>query len=72
LKNTGITGTVWVEFMVDESGRVHDVQVIKSTNREFNDATLAAVSQWRFESGKRKGIPVRFRMSIPIVFNLNE
>lgn len=72
LKNTGTTGTVWVEFLVDEKGWVHDVRVVKSTNPGFDDATVTALSQWRFESGKRKGIPVSFRMSIPIVFNLND
>jgi len=72
LKSAGITGTVWVEFMVDENGRVHDVRVVKSTNYAFDEATRTAVSDWRFEPGKRKGIPVSFRMSIPIVFNLNE
>jgi len=72
MKTAGITGTVWVEFVVDENGRVHDVHVVKSTNRGFDDATIAAVSAWKFEPGKRKGLPVRFRMSIPIVFNLND
>jgi periplasmic protein TonB len=72
MKIAGTTGTVWVEFVVDENGRVHDVHVVKSTNPGFDDATVAAVSAWRFEPGKRKGLPVRFRMSIPIVFNLND
>ena len=70
LKSAGETGTVWVDFMVDERGYVHDARVVKSTNPGFNDVTLAAVSEWRFEPGKRKGIPVRFRMSIPMVFDI--
>ncbi|MBK9991253.1 MAG: energy transducer TonB [Verrucomicrobia bacterium] len=72
LKAGGITGTVWVEFVVDERGWVNDVRVVKTTNSGFDEATRSAVSQWRFEPGKRKGIPVSFRMSIPIVFNLND
>jgi protein TonB len=72
MKTAGNSGTVWVEFVVDETGRVHDVRVLKSTHPGFEDATVTAVSEWRFESGKRKGIPVRFRMSIPVVFNLSE
>ena len=70
MKVAGTSGTVWVDFMVDEKGHVHDVRVIKSTHPDFENATLTAVSQWQFEPGKRKGIPVRFRMSIPVVFNL--
>ena len=72
MKTTGTSGTVWVEFMVDETGYVHDVRVLKSTNSEFEEATRDAVSMWRFEPGKRKGIPVRFRMSLPVVFNLTD
>lgn len=72
MKVAGVSGTVWVEFVVDENGRVHDVHVVKTTNESFNDATVTAVSTWRFEPGKRKGIPVRFRMTIPIVFNLSD
>jgi protein TonB len=70
LKAAGETGTVWVDFMVDERGYVHDARVVKSTNPGFNDVTLAAVSEWRFEPGKRKGIPVCFRMSLPMVFDI--
>jgi protein TonB len=70
MKISGATGTVWVDFVVDENGRVHDVRVIKSTNSGFDDATLLAVAKWRFEPGKRKGIPVKFRMAVPVVFNL--
>ncbi len=72
MKNSETSGTVWVEFMVDETGRVHDVRVLKSTHSEFEEATCDAVSLWRFEPGKRKGIPVRFRMSLPVVFNLSD
>jgi protein TonB len=72
LKAAGTTGTVWVEFTVDETGHVHDVRVLKSTQTDFEAATTAAVSQWRFEPGKRKGIPVCFRMSIPVVFQLTD
>jgi len=70
MKGAGTTGTVWVEFAVDEAGRVHDVRVLKSTHPDFEQSTVEAVSTWRFEPGRRKGLPVRFRMSIPVVFKL--
>jgi protein TonB len=72
MRVAGTKGTVWVEFTVDETGRVHDARVLKSTHPDFEEATIAAVSLWRFEPGKRKGKPVCFRMSIPVVFNLTE
>ncbi len=61
-------GTVHVLFVVDQSGRVLDPVVQKSTDPVFEKAALAAVKQWKFEPGKRNGQPVRFRMRVPITF----
>lgn len=72
LRNSGTTGTVWVSFLVDENGRVQNVKVIKSTNQGFDEATVAAVSEWRFVPGTHKGLPIRFRMSVPVVFSLSD
>jgi protein TonB len=71
-KRTGLTGDVIVEFIVDESGRVHDPRVVTSTDRTFEESALRAVAKWIFEPGKRGGKSVRFRMSVPIVFKLSE
>ncbi len=60
--------TVHVLFVVDQSGRVVNPLVQKSTDQLFDRAALAAVKQWKFEPGKRKGQPVRFRMRVPITF----
>lgn len=61
-------GTVHVLFIVDERGRVENPIVQKSTDPMFDKAALAAVEQWRFEPGKRKGETVRFKMRVPITF----
>lgn len=61
-------GTVYVVFVVNEDGRVEQPQVQKSTDPAFERPAVAAVSNWRFEPGKRNGQPVRFRMRVPITF----
>lgn len=61
-------GTVHIIFIVDKTGRVENPIVQKSTDQVFEAAALAAVKQWKFEPGKRKGQPVRFRMRVPITF----
>lgn len=71
-KTRGLAGAVTVEFTVDENGLVHDPVVVNSSDRIFEDATLRAVSKWRFEPGKRAGRVVRFRMAVPVIFNLND
>lgn len=71
-KQRGMTGTVQIEFTVDENGRVSDPRIIDTPDRMFNEPTIAAVLKWRFEPGVRHGKPVRFRMIAPVVFNLND
>ncbi len=68
----GMSGTVTVEFVVDESGVVVDPRVSSSSDRIFEEASLRAVSKWRFEPGRHHGRIVRFRMAVPLVFSLNE
>lgn len=71
-KNSGLSGDVLVDFTVDESGRVVEPRVVKSSHRMFEEPTLRAVAKWQFEPGRREGRIVRFRMTVPVVFNLNE
>jgi periplasmic protein TonB len=71
-KRDGMRGEVLVEFVVDETGAVHDPHVVRSSHRMFDEPTLRAVSKWKFEPGRRGGRVVRFKMSVPVVFNLNE
>jgi protein TonB len=72
LKSAGVEGSVTVTFTVDEKGHVSDARVVNSSHREFEEPTLRAVAKWRFEPGRRNGVPVRFRMQVPIMFALNE
>jgi protein TonB len=58
--------TVYVIFTVDERGKVVDPRVQGSTDAQFERHALATVKQWKFEPGKRRGQPVRFRMHVPV------
>lgn len=71
-KSRGLTAEVVVEFIVDEQGQVTAEHVVRSTDRVFEEATLQAVRKWRFEPGKKDGQAVKFRLQVPVVFNLNE
>ena len=68
----GVEGRVLLGFTVDEAGRVISPYVIDRTDRQFEEAALRAVAQWRFEPGRRHGRVVRFRMAVPIIFSLND
>ena len=70
-KRTGLTGTVILEFVVDESGHVLEPRVIESSDRAFEEPAMRAVLKWRFEPGRKDGRIVRFRMSQPFQFRLD-
>jgi periplasmic protein TonB len=72
MKSAGISGEVWVEFIVGEDGRVLNARVARSTHSDFEAPTLRAVYKWKFASGKRDGRAVRYRMSLPVVFSLGQ
>ncbi len=72
LKANGVSGEVLVEFVVDESGRVLNPRVVRSTHTAFEGPTLSAVARWRFEPGTRRSKPVRFKMVVPVKFSLND
>ena len=61
-------GTVWLKFIVDETGRVQNPLVEKSTDAVFEKAALDAIKKWKFEPGKRKGKAVSRRMRLPMTF----
>lgn len=68
----GLGGEVWVEFAVDESGRVLRARVVRSSDPMFDEPTLRAVAKWRFEPGRKQGRPVSFRMVVPVNYRLSD
>lgn len=69
----GEVGGVIVELLVDASGKVVRVQVLRSSHPEFAQATEAAVKQWVFAPALLNGTPVasRFRMAVPFITDVN-
>lgn len=70
MKQTGTGGSVVVEFDVDITGQVVRAEAINYTDREFVEPAVRAVRKWRFEPGRRNGKTVRFRMTVPIEFGI--
>lgn len=71
LRYSGITGTVKMEFVVTDKGRVVNVKVTESPHPLLSAAAKASVSQWRFLPGIKGGKFVNTRVAIPVTFNLN-
>lgn len=72
LRASGISGTVQVEFVIDEQGDVKDVTVVKSTREGFEAPAIAAVSVWKFEPARKNGRPVAIHASQLLEFNAHD
>jgi protein TonB len=72
MRRAGLNGEVVLRFVVDTNGDVRDVEVIRSSQREFESAAQQAVLKWKYKPGRKGGKAVATRMQIPIVFNLND
>jgi TonB family protein len=65
---TGLTGSVTLELIVDEEGRVANATVLGSAGHGFDEAALAAVRQFKFEPGRADGKPVPVRVTYRYAF----
>jgi protein TonB len=74
LRDSGVTGTVVLRFVIDTDGRVEPstIQVVSTTHPEFGDAAIEAAKRLRFEPAKVNGKSVRVLTSIPIRWQLNQ
>lgn len=72
MRRAGISGEVLVEFIVDTNGNVAAIQVVRSSQREFEQPALQAVQKWKFRPGKKGGRNVNTRVQQVITFNLND
>lgn len=65
-----IEGTVEVEALIGEDGKVRNARVIAGRD-VLNDAALTAVRQWKFTPTRLNGEPVAVIMTVTVVFSLN-
>lgn len=72
MRRAGVSGEVTVAFIVTSNGDVVEAYAVKSTQREFEAPAVQAVSKWKFRPGRKGGRAVNTKMSVPIVFNLND
>ena len=67
-----VEGRVIVQFTVDENGDVRDAQVLRGAGAGLDEEAIRAISEHaEFTPGRQDGKPVAVRLSIPIVFKLN-
>jgi TonB family protein len=72
-RQSGVEGRVDVQFVVEKDGSLSDVKAIKGIGAGCdNEAVRVVQNAPAFKPGKQRGMPVRVRMVMPIVFKINE
>ena len=66
--STAKPGLVYVDCVVDETGRVLMAVVQNSTHPMFNKTTLEAVNGWTFKPGTKDGKPAAMRVVVPVEY----
>lgn len=70
-KETGITGTVIVTFVVEKDGSITGVQVLKDIGGGCGEEAVRVVKNMpKWKAGKQNGVPVRVQFNLPIRFTL--
>ena len=71
-KEYNITGKVYISFVVDKSGSVTNVKVVRGVDKNLDaEAVRVIKSLPKYKPGKQRGKPVRVMFTVPINFTLN-
>ncbi|MFA5196321.1 MAG: energy transducer TonB, partial [Bacteroidales bacterium] len=71
-KESGIQGTVYVTFVVDEKGKVTDVRVLRGIGGGCDEEAVRVVKLMpSWNAGKQSGKAVRVQFNMPIRFILS-
>ncbi len=66
-----VQGRVVVQFIIDETGQVGDVEVVRSVSEEVDaEAVRVIKSMPKFEPGRQNGEPVAVWYTLPIAFKM--
>jgi TonB family protein len=70
LRQLGVAGRVMLRLLVDESGKVVDVQVTNQADERLGAVAAAAARQWEYTPGRRDGMRVRMWVTEAVDFKL--
>jgi len=71
-KEYNITGKVYISFIVDKTGSVINVKVVRGVDKNLDaEAVRVIKSLPKYKPGKQRGKAVRVMFTVPINFTLN-
>lgn len=73
-RQSGVDGSVEVEFLVTRDGDVRDIQVVNESPRglDFADSARDAIARWRFEPFRKGDEPIERRVRLEVSFDLGQ
>lgn len=71
-KEKGISGTVYLTFIVDTEGSIQRVELFRGVEASLDEEAIKVVENApKWEPGTQSGRPVNVKMRLPIHFSLN-
>jgi TonB family protein len=71
-KKDGLEGTVVLEGVTDEKGKVVKAKILKGEHLVLNKAAITAIKQWEYEPFIINGKPIPFEFTVTMRFRLDE
>jgi protein TonB len=70
-RKTRVAGVVIVEAIINKSGEVEQVKVLKGLPMGMSESAVEAVKQWKFKPGTLNGEPVDVIFNLTVTFKLD-
>jgi len=71
-KRAGVEGKIILTFIVDKSGKIKEVEVLKGIGAGCDEEAMRVINSMpNWNPGKQNGKPVITKINIPVVFKLN-
>jgi len=68
----GISGRVYIQFIVDENGKVHKPKVLKGIGGGCDKAAVTAIKKVAFKPGQKNNKPVKVKFTLPVTFRIQD
>ena len=70
-RRLGVGGKVYVQFIINKDGSITDLEILKGIGSGCDEEALRVLAESpNWVPGKQRGQPVKVKMAMPIVFNL--
>jgi periplasmic protein TonB len=70
-RDNGITGTVYVTFIINEDGKVINAKILRGISDQLDEEALRVINKMpTWQPGVQKGNPVSVQFNVPVKFTI--